>query len=734
MSKPVYVQVAVPTPLRQTFTYLVPTTIDVQTVLPGCRVSVPFGRRKLVGVVCATSKHTDQPRSRLKSIAQLIDHEPLWSTELWRMLLWSAQYYQHPLGDVLQTAMPALLRQGKPAEATTIKIWHITEAGQAGMAALTRAPRQLALLQRLAHVPGGLTQEMLLTETNGGPDSLKRLLAKGWLRFETQQLNPTAASREIEPAPVLHTEQRAAVTAVTNAFDTYQAFLLEGVTGSGKTEVYLQLIAQCVSQGKQALVLIPEIGLTPQMIRRFEKRLACAIAVLHSGLSDSERLAAWLAAREGNVAVILGTRSAIFTPLQNPGLIVIDEEHDASFKQQEGFRYSARDLAIWRAHHNHIPIVLGSATPSIESLYNVMRERFTLLPLTERAGGAKPPSLQLLDVRAQPMHEGLSDRLLQRMQQHLANNNQVLLFLNRRGFAPTLMCHDCGWIATCQRCDSHMTFHQGERRLRCHHCGAERRADQHCAQCESENLLTVGAGTERIEAALHERFTNTEIIRIDRDTTRRRGSLEDLLNKIKHGQRQILIGTQMLAKGHHFPNVTLVGIIDADQGLHSAEFRAPERMAQQILQVAGRAGRADQPGEVIIQTHHPDHPLLLSLIRAGYNAFARELLKEREAAALPPYTAMALFRAEAVDRHAPIAFLEQVRGVLQQFPDQQVRLFGPLPAPMAKRAGRYRAQLVVQAAQRTPLQHLLTVNLPRIESLKNAKVRWSIDVDPIDTY
>jgi len=470
------------------------------------------------------------------------------------------------------------------------------------------------------------------------------------------------------------------------------------------------------------------------MIRRFEKRLSCAIAVLHSGLTDNERLAAWLAAKAGRVAVVLGTRSAIFTPLKQPGLIIIDEEHDASFKQQEGFRYSARDLAIWRAHHNNIPIVLGSATPSIESLYNVARERFHLLPLTERAGGAKAPSLHLLDVRAQPMHEGLSDRLLQRMQHHLQNNQQVLLFLNRRGFAPTLMCHDCGWIAVCQRCDRHMTYHQGERRLRCHHCGAERRADQHCGQCQSENLVSVGAGTERIEAALRERFSDTDIIRIDRDTTRRRGSLEGLLDKIKHGQRQILIGTQMLAKGHHFPNVTLVGVIDADQGLHSAEFRAPERMAQQILQVAGRAGRADQPGEVIIQTHHPDHPLLLSLIRAGYNAFARELLKEREAAALPPYTAMALFRAEAVDRDAPLAFLEQVRGRLQQVSDAQVRLFGPFPAPMAKRAGRFRAQLVVQAAQRLPLQQLLARTLPHIESIKSAKVRWSIDVDPVDTY
>jgi primosomal protein N' (replication factor Y) len=734
MPKPLYLQVAVPTPLRQTFTYLAPANIDPHHLIPGCRVSVPFGRRKLVGIICAISERTDQPHSRLKVIDQLLDSESLWPPELWQMLLWSAQYYQHSLGEVLHSALPALLRQGKPAQASMIRVWYLTDAGQAAMATLARAPRQLALLRELSQHPQGLAQDRLLAEQSAGADTLKRLHEKGWIHWEAQAVTPALPARSAEAGPALHTQQQHAVTAISAALGSYQAFLLEGVTGSGKTEVYLQLIAQCVAEGKQALVLVPEIGLTPQMIRRFEKRLACAIAVLHSGLNDSERLTTWLAARQGEVSVILGTRSAIFTPLHTPGLIIIDEEHDASFKQQEGFRYSARDLAIWRAHHSHIPIVLGSATPSIESLHNVARERFILLQLTERAGGAQPPRLHLLDVRAQPMHEGLSDRLLQLVRQHLDNNNQVLLFLNRRGFAPTLMCHDCGWIAKCQRCDSHMTYHQRDRRLRCHHCGAERRAEKNCPQCESENLLTVGAGTERIEEALRERYPDTEIIRIDRDTTRRRGSLEDLLNKIKNGQRQILIGTQMLAKGHHFPNVTLVGIIDADQGLHSAEFRAPERMAQQILQVAGRAGRAEQPGEVIIQTHHPDHPLLLSLIQHGYNAFAQELLKERQAAALPPFTAMALFRAEAVERSAPLDFLAQVRTLLQPYTNKQIQLFGPMPAPMEKRAGRYRAQLIIQAGQRAQLQHMLAVALPQIDAVKSNKVRWSLDVDPIDTY
>ncbi|MBI1423713.1 MAG: primosomal protein N' [Gammaproteobacteria bacterium] len=734
MPTPRYFQIAVPSPLRQTFTYLAPHQQKGELLTPGCRVMVPFGRRKLVGIVCATSAQTDQAHSRLRHILQVIDHSPLWPAELWQLLLWAAQYYQHPLGEVLHTALPAPLRQGKPAQTATRSHWHITAAGRDALTTLSRAPRQQAVLQLLSHHPQGLAQEQVLTDLPGSNEILKRLLDKTWLACEIQPVSWDLPRAHAEAGPLLNAQQQAAVDSVRAAFATYQAFLLEGVTGSGKTEVYLQLIGHCVAQGKQALVLVPEIGLTPQMIRRFEKRLACRIAVLHSGLSDNERLAAWLAAKQGDVDVILGTRSAIFTPMHAPGLIIIDEEHDASFKQQDGFRYSARDLAVWRAHHNHIPIVLGSATPAIESLYNVSRERFQLLQLTERAGGARAPRLHLLDVRAQPMHEGVSDRLLQLMRQHLENNNQVLLFLNRRGFAPTLMCHDCGWIATCQRCDSHMTYYQRDQRLRCHHCGAERRAEQQCTHCASENLLTVGAGTERIETALRERFTDTEIIRIDRDTTRRRGSLEDLLHKIKNGRRQILIGTQMLAKGHHFPNVTLVGILDADQGLHSAEFRAPERMAQLILQVAGRAGRAEQPGEVIIQTHHPDHPLLLSLIREGYNAFARALLQERQAAALPPYTAMAIFRAEAVEREAPLGFLERARAILQTHCDKQVNIFGPLPAPMEKRAGRYRAQLIVQAAQRPQLQHVLAAALPQIESAKTGKVRWSIDVDPIDTY
>ncbi len=728
-----YLNVAVPTPLRRVFSY----RCKDQTRLPapGCRVLVPFGRRKLVGIVVGTTNQSGAEQKKTKFIQEVIDDTPLWPQELWELLNWSALYYQHPLGDVLHTALPAPLRIGKQASAQTVTWWQLSETGKAeDLSILRRAPKQLAIVQLLQQHPHGLSEEAMLAQHPGQRDALKRLGEKGLLIRQQISDEPFPSNPAAQPGPVLNDEQQHAVHHIVAALGTWQAFLLEGVTGSGKTEVYLNCMSACISRGQQALVLVPEIGLTPQMIQRFARRLPYRVAVLHSGLTDRERQQTWLAARAGKVDVILGTRSAIFTPLKSPGLLIIDEEHDASFKQQDGFRYSARDLAIWRARHNNIPIVLGSATPSTESLFNVQREKFQLLPLSQRAGNAKPPRLHLLDMRSQPIEEGLSGKLIQLMQQHLQNNNQVLLFLNRRGFAPTLMCHDCGWIARCQRCDAHMTYHHSDRRLRCHHCGAERRAETSCLDCESKNLLTLGAGTERIEQALKERFADTEIIRIDRDTTRRKGSLDDLLARVKNGQRQILIGTQMLAKGHHFPNVTLVGIIDADQGLHSAEFRAPERMAQLILQVAGRAGRAEQPGEVYIQTHHPDHPLLLSLIRDGYNQFASQLLRERAEVGLPPITAMALFRAEAVNRDAPLGYLQQIRDIFKQRVGAHLQVFGPMPAPMEKRAGRFRAQLVIQAKEKAQLHQALATVLPAIEAMKNNKVRWSLDVDPIDTY
>jgi primosomal protein N' (replication factor Y) len=534
-----------------------------------------------------------------------------------------------------------------------------------------------------------------------------------------------------EPGPEPTAAQARAVSAVAAAAG-FQAFVLRGVTGSGKTEVYIDLIERVVARGCQALVLIPEIGLTPQTLARLRGRLDARVVVSHSGLSDGERLEAWLAARDGTADIVIGTRSAVFIPLARPALIVVDEEHDPSLKQHEGFRYSARDLAVVRARRCGVPVVLGSATPSLETMLNVRRGRYVELVLPQRAGGAQPPAVRVVDLRGRRLVDGLSDSLCAAIEGVLGRGEQVLLFHNRRGFAPALLCHACGWLADCARCDTHMVLHREEDRLRCHHCAAERPVPDACGQCGAGELHPVGLGTQRVSESLAGRFPTARIARVDRDSTRRKGALEGVLGRVRAGEVDVLIGTQMLAKGHHFPNVTVVGILDADAGLFAADFRASERMAQLLVQVAGRAGRGERPGEVLIQTHHPDHPLLVALIESGYEAFCAAALEERNAALLPPFSAMALLRADAVDRGAGEAFLEAARlaGVSLGTP---ARLLGPVPAPLERRAGRHRWHLLLEADARPALQAMLEAWLPLLGSLPEARrVRWSLDVDPLD--
>lgn len=495
----------------------------------------------------------------------------------------------------------------------------------------------------------------------------------------------------------------------------------------------MHIIDQVIDANKQALVLVPEIGLTPQLIKRFEDHFRKTPTVLHSGLSDRERLHAWLMAKNGAASIVIGTRSAVFTPLKSPGIIIIDEEHDASFKQQDGFRYHARQVAIVRAQRADIPILLGSATPSLESLYNVKTGRYRHLHLPERAASAAHPAIKLLDVRHQKMDNNLSAPLLRAIARHLSMGNQVLVFLNRRGYAPTLICHDCGWVARCNRCDAHMILHRGKQQLRCHHCDAQRELDTQCPECNCHDLKPLGHGTERVEEALKEHFPATEIIRIDRDTTRRKGTLETIMNGAVEGQNQILVGTQMLAKGHHLPNVTLVAILDADQGLFGIDFRAAEQLGQLIIQVAGRAGRADKRGEVLIQTHHPDNPFFTALLDHDYSSFAWDLLEERRIAQLPPYSHLVLLRAEAATPEAPLDFLRETRVLAEAQHRDEVRFLGPVAAPMERRAGRYRCHLLIQSDSRRALHNLLNTWVSQIESLPaSRKVRWNLDVDPLD--
>jgi primosomal protein N' (replication factor Y) len=723
----------VPSPLYRNFDYRAPASLGKQPIEPGVRVVVPFGRRQLVGILLTTKGHTDVAPEKLKSALQILDSEPAFTAELLRLLRWTAGYYHHPIGETLATALPVLLRRPGKTPVSGASVWQLSEAGRRQLErGLARAPRQLTVLNELKTHPGGLPREALAVPSA----VLKTLQQKGWIdrRETTAEQTPDIVDPSL-PRLSLTEPQEQAVGALRAALHTFRAFLLAGVTGSGKTEVYLRVIEPVLRNKRQVLVLVPEIGLTPQLIDRFRRRFTVDIAVLHSGLKDTQRLRAWKQAADGRALLILGTRSAIFTPLKNPGLLIVDEEHDSSFKQHEGLRYSARDLAVWRARQLDIPVVLGSATPSLESLYNVQQGRYQQLLLPERAGPALAPRMQLIDLRGQPMVDLLSAALQDAMDAHLKRDGQILLFLNRRGFAPVLLCHACGWVSECRRCDARMTLHQRHGELRCHHCGSRRRVDAFCPSCGSSELLGIGEGTERVEQALLERFPDHPVLRIDRDTTRRKGQLEDALADAQAGKARILLGTQMLAKGHHFPNVTLAAILDADQGLFSSDFRASERMAQLIIQVAGRAGRSDRPGEVLIQTHHPDHPLLLQLVDQGYPAFAEVALQERRETLLPPYASMALLRAEATCGEYPRAFLQRARELAEQRSSNSLQLWGPVAAAMERRAGRYRAQLLVQSMERPALHQLLTHWIPQLETLKEARrVRWSIDVDPLDMF
>ena len=724
-------RIAVPSPLHRSFDYLQPAGIDATALQPGIRLRIPFGRRTVIGVLLAVSNESDIDAHKLKRALQVLDETAVISSDVMTMVQWASDYYHHPVGDAFSAALPVLLRRGQHPATSDNAGWRITRAGQAlDTTTLSRAARQAKVMALLGAYPSGIPRSVI-----DAPASVLRALAdKGWI--ETCTLNESPGEHTIVPSVhTLNPAQRQAVDTILAQLDGFTAFLLAGVTGSGKTEVYLELIESTLARQQQALVLVPEIGLTPQLLARFQRRFQVPLALLHSGLTDHERLAAWRQARSGEAPIIIGTRSAIFTPMASPGLIVVDEEHDASLKQQDGFRYSARDLAVWRARQLNIPVVLGSATPSLESLLNVEQGRYRQLDLPERTGVAVQPTFRVLDVRKQPLQDGLSAPLLERIHQHLDAGDQVLLFLNRRGYAPTLMCYDCDWVAECKRCDARMTWHQHDQLLHCHHCGSQRPVDSVCPECQGSDLHPQGQGTERVEQALEAHFPDVRRVRIDRDTTRRKGELDRLLEQARSGEGRLLLGTQMLAKGHHFPNVTLVGILDADHGLFSTDFRASERMAQLIVQVAGRAGRHKRPGEVIIQTCHPDHPLLQLLINQGYPAFARAALDERKAAHLPPAAAMVLLRAEAAAADSAIDFLDAVAARISATGNRAIEVWGPVPATMERRAGRYRAQLVLQSEQRGELQRLLSSLVRQLETSKEARrVRWSVDVDPADTY
>ena len=727
-------RVALDAPLRRLFDYrLAPQAAGGDpTAQVGARVEVPFGRRTLVGLVLELAEGSSLPLNRLRTAGRVLDAEPVLDEVALGLIRWAADYYHQPIGEVVAAALPAALRAGRPLHAREAR-WRLTPLG---VEALPTAARLGARQRRLADALAGdavLGREDVERLGAGSREALKSFAARGWTEtFEVDSLAVDAAPVAPVPRPMPTAAQAHAITEITAALGDFAPFLLHGVTGSGKTEVYLRVIESVLARGEQALVLVPEIALTPQATARFRGRFAVPLAVLHSGLTDGERLAMWRAARSGAAPLVIGTRSAIFVPLARPGIIIVDEEHDASYKQQEGFRYSARDLALLRAQRHGIPVVLGSATPSLETLQHAITGHYRRVDLPERAGAAGKPRMAIVDLRAHAERHGIATPSVLAMERHLGAGGQVLLYLNRRGYAPVLFCPGCGWSAPCSECDARMTVHLRTHRLICHHCGAQAEVPFACPECGTE-VRPVGEGTERVEDSLDEYFPGVPVVRIDRDTIRSRGEIEAALARVHSGEARILVGTQMLTKGHDFPDVTLVVVLNADQGLFGTDFRASERLAQSIVQVAGRAGRASRPGEVLVQSACPEHPLLVRLLESGYDGFAASALAERAEAGWPPFSHLAVLRVEAASREQALGFLTAARESIGYGERADVRVLGPAAAAMERRAGRYRAQLLLECARRGPLQRLLRQWLPRIEALPDAKrVRWSIDVDPLE--
>jgi len=726
-------QIALDTPLRRVFDYRCPADLAAggsaaPTLSPGIRVRVPFGRRNLVGVLVGTAPTSSVDPAKLKTAVEILDAVPVFDPVTFELLRFAAEYYHHALGEVIAAALPISLRDGQPT-VDGVECWTLTAVGRQELVAPSdrRGPRQRALLAWLAARTA--THEPINAAFK--PAELRALARRGWVT--ATRVAPTAARLDVRPSDFkLTTAQAAVVETITQSLGGFAAHLLYGVTGSGKTEVYLRVIATAIAQGGQALVLVPEIALTPQLVERFLARFGGGIAVLHSALVGTARRDAWRAAHAGHARIVIGTRSAVFTSMPQLRLIVVDEEHDASYKQHEGFRYSARDLAVWRAQRAQVPIVLGSATPSLETLDNVAQARYSRLLLPQRPGAARAPHLALVDLRKHASDQGLSQPAMQAIETHLGAGGQVIVFLNRRGYAPSLFCNACGWVAPCAHCDARMTLHRRAAQLRCHHCGAYAAVPLACGAC-GQPLNPVGQGTERVEETLARLFPDAPLARLDRDTASGRGALEAVLERVHSGAARILVGTQMLTKGHHFPEVSLVVILDADQGLFASDYRATERLAQTITQVAGRAGRAARPGEVLIQTEFPEHPLLTRLITEGYEGFAASALAERRAAGWPPYSRLAMLRGEAKDTAGLDRFLRAAAAAGHALHDPAIKIWGPATALLARRADHFRAHLLIETTTRAVLQRFLARWLPLVETLPGPTgMRWSIDVDPLE--
>jgi primosomal protein N' (replication factor Y) len=717
------VRIALPLPRPQLFDYLAAETPVPAT---GHCVRVPFGASEKTGVIIELDPADPPPRHKLKPVLEVLAELPPLPAPWLALTQFAARYYQHPLGEVISAALPPGLRRAVRLPRDEDPWLATTSSGRAALGTAARLTRALATVLAVQSA-GARRRSQLLQDLDGDARAaIRDARNKGWLEVVAR-----AGEREPIGALPLNTAQADAVAQVNAALGRFAAFLLFGVTGSGKTEVYLHLIARTLATGKQALMLVPEIGLTPQLLERVASRFPGANLVsLHSGLAEGARSLGFAQALRGEADIVLGTRLSVFAPLPRLGLIVIDEEHDSSFKQQEGVRYSARDLAIWRGRHEGVPVVLGSATPALETWLHAEAGRYTRLDLPRPAVAENPPRLRRIDTRRLKLDQGLSPLLIDAIATRLERGEQSLLFLNRRGYAPVIACPSCNWVSACAHCSANMVFHAADGRLRCHHCGADAPVPRTCPDCGSQDIHAFGRGTQRLEERLAAHFPAARIERVDRDSVRTPAQWEAVRGRIGRCEIDILVGTQMLAKGHDFPNLTLVGIVGADAGLFSADYRAPERLFQQLMQVAGRSGRGDLPGEVLVQTEFPEHPLYEHLAHRDYAGFATRELADRRTAGFPPYGFHAVLRAEAPELAHAVAFLKQARELALTL-QSPVCLYDVVPMRLVRRARLERAQLVLESDSRPGLQAMLAAWMPHLDALRHPKdLRWHLDVDP----
>lgn len=720
-------RVALDLPLPRAFDYSCEQATQADI---GMRVLVPFGNKRAVGVIVGLADTSEISNEKLKPATRILRETPALARDWLELAQFCSSYYHRPLGEVIFNGLPRRLRSAAAAALAQAFAYRLSADGRAALAQLpARAKVKRALLQRL--LQSDCSEQVLLAQSTVAKKALAELGDAGWIK-RYQVSAPPGSGRFIEKLP-LNTEQRQVLQQVQEAGPGYGVFLLHGITGSGKTEIYLRLIAGALAAGKQALVLVPEINLTPRLTQEFSERFPdTPLVSLHSGLADGERTRHWLQAQSGAAAIVLGTRLAVFVPMPRLGLIVVDEEQDASFKQQDGLRYSARDVAVFRARQAGIAIVLGSATPALETYARALSGRYQLLRLSQRAvPQAQLPLVQTVDMRKHKLEDGLAPPVVEALRRRLARGEQSLVFLNRRGYAPVLMCPACDWVSGCKRCSTRMVLHLADKQLRCHHCGASTAVPRHCPNCGNADIHPFGRGTQRLEATLAALFPQARVLRVDRDSTRNKGSFERMLGDIHGGRADILVGTQILAKGHDFPNLTLVAVLNADSALYSADYRAPERLFAQLVQVAGRAGRAGLPGEVLIQTQYPRHPLYLALAQHDYPAYARALLAERAQAGFPPYVFEAVLRADAAELGTALEFLREA-AVLAGPPPAGITLYDSVPMSVARLAERERAQLLVQSASRKMLQTYLAKWAAKLYALPQRAVRWHLDVDPIE--